>query len=47
MKADLTVAEGPPEVVVVIPSVMVLGGGVFEGWLGHEGGALTYAIVVV
>ena len=26
------------------PSVMALGGGVFEGWLGHEGGALMNRI---
>ena len=44
MKADLTVAEGPPEVVVVIPSVMVLGCGAFGGWVDHEGGAHTNGI---
>ena len=31
----------------LMPKVMVLGGGTFERWLGHEGGALTNGISAI
>lgn len=30
---------------ILTPSVMVLGGGAFGGWLGHEGGVFMMQLV--